>query len=114
MDIEEVASQIVERLFVNWKGCKADRLAMKDIDEEELGGWCKHAVNRVVTKVLGEQTDLLKVLEDNKWDLMQARHEDYPGEWHVTQMRDGIGVTYTQLVGQGKTPTEAILNAMTM
>ena len=88
MNIEKVADQIIDKLF------PADSGGV-------LPGPGKIVV--AITDVLSEQTDLLKVLGENKWDL-----EYYPDDtlWMVHRNID------LELLGLGETPAEAILNAI--
>jgi len=52
MDIEKVADEIVENLFENGYGEKAQRLVLELEDGSNGGGWCKQAVKDVIVAKL--------------------------------------------------------------
>lgn len=49
---EAQADAIVERLFVNGFGDRADRLVLEGLGKRDLGGWCRGAVRDVILDVL--------------------------------------------------------------
>ena len=52
MDANKLADEIVEYLFVNGIGSKAQRLVLELEDGKDGGGWCKAAVRDVVVRVI--------------------------------------------------------------
>lgn len=59
-------------------------------------------------------TDLLKVLEDNCWDLRCVTDNPAPGDykttWRVIEYYERAPIE--RILGTGKTPAEAILDAI--
>ena len=56
---EHPLDELVESLFTNGFGTKADRLVlMRDVDKRDLGGWCRGAVrDRISTAIRRELED---------------------------------------------------------
>jgi hypothetical protein len=52
MNYEKVADKIVETLFTNGAGQKADRLVLELPGSKDGGGWCRAAARDRIVKIL--------------------------------------------------------------
>ena len=48
----DLAEKIIEGLFINGYGEKAERIALKDKEERDLGGWCTVAAISIVDRII--------------------------------------------------------------
>jgi hypothetical protein len=49
----QIADAIVDRLFINGSGERAERLMLEWPLKNDLGGWCRSAVRDVIVAALG-------------------------------------------------------------
>lgn len=56
MNVERLADRIVERLFTNAFGDRADRIAMRQSNGTDLGGWNRRASRAQIIEAIKDES----------------------------------------------------------